>query len=207
MEQVGAGDLGKTGGVGAAGEEAAVDVGEAFGPGLDLRRRALGELGVHGAEDLGEHLVGVGRIARAHLLDGGGETALPVEDGGVFGEEAEDQARHEVIQVFAAFLGGPLGVVLEQLDVEPVETAGGLDVEGVFADLPDRGDTGQRQEEAEVIVEIGVGAGDGAAIEEVFGLKLGAVGGEDELGLLAGGRGTLPQGGEGGGDLAGRTDF
>jgi hypothetical protein len=51
--------------------------------------------------------------------------------------------------------GVPLWVVLQQLDIEPVQAAGGLDVEGVLADLLDRGDARQRQEEAKVIVEVG----------------------------------------------------
>ncbi len=81
-------------------------------------------------------------------------------------------------------VGVPVGVFLQQLDVEPVEAAGGLDVEGVFADLLDGGDAGQRQKEAEVVVEVGVVAGDRFAIDEVLGLEGLAVGGEDELGLL-----------------------
>jgi len=202
VEQVGAGDLAEARHIHAAGEEAAVHVGEAVGPGLDLGGLALGELGVHGAEDLGEHRVGVRGIARAHLREGGGEEALAVEDGGVFGKEAEDQARHEVIEVFAAGGGGPLGVVLEELYVEAVQAAGGLDIEGVFADLLYGGDTGEREEKAEVLVKVGVGAGERLAVGEVLGLEAAAVGGEDELGLLAGGGGALGQGGERGGDLA-----
>ena len=120
-------------------------------------------LGVHRAEQLADHLVRVGRVPRAHLLDGGGEQAAAVEDVGVLGEEAEDQPGHEVVHVRAALGRAPVGVVLQQLDVEPVQPAGGPDVERVLADLPDGGDARQRQEEAEVVREIGVGAGDGLA--------------------------------------------
>ena len=76
---------------------------------------------------------------------------VAVEDVGVLGEEAEDQPRHEVVHVVAARRPCPSRVVLQQLDVEPVQAAGGPDVEGVFADLLDGGDAGQRQEEAEVV--------------------------------------------------------
>src|SRR5207248_11218095 len=91
----------------------------------------------------------------------------------------------------------PVGVFFEQLNVQPVESARGLDVEGVLADLFDRGDPGQRQEEAEVIVKVGIGAGNGFAINEVFGFEGFAIGGQDELGLLASGGGTLSQRREG----------
>ncbi len=56
-----------------------------------------------------------------------------VEDVGILGEEAEDQPRHEMVHVVAALGGAPVRVVLQQLDVEPVQAAGGADVEGVFA--------------------------------------------------------------------------
>ena len=55
----------------------------------------------------------------------------------ILGEEAEDQAGEEVVQVLAAGGGVPLRVNPQQFDVEAVEAAGGLDVEGVLADLPD----------------------------------------------------------------------
>jgi hypothetical protein len=92
----------------------------------------------------------------------------------------------------------PVRVLFQQLDVETVEAAGGLDVKRILADLLDRGDARQRQEEAEVVVKVGVSAGDGLAINKVFGLKGFAVGGEDEFGLGAAGGRTLPQRGEGG---------
>jgi hypothetical protein len=107
--------------------------------------------------------MGVGAVPGAHLLDGGGEQGAAVEDVGIFGEEAEDQPRHEVVHVMAARLGAPFGVVLQQFDIEPVQAAGRPDVEGAFADLLDGGDAGQRQEEAESGREIGIGAGDGFA--------------------------------------------
>ena len=153
VEQIGAGDPAEARHVHAAGEKAAVDVGKVIGPGADAGACAVRELRVHGAEQLGEHLVRVRGIPRAHLLDRGGEQAVAVEDAGVLGEEAEDQPGEEMVEVLPAGRRVPVRVLLEQLDVELVEAAGGPDVEGVFADLLDRGDAGQRQEEAEVIGE------------------------------------------------------
>ncbi len=90
-----------------------------------------------------------------------------------------------MIHVVAAFGLAPFGVVLQQFDVQAIEAAGGPDVEGVFADLPDGGDAGQRQEEAEVVGKVRVGAGDGLAAGQVFGLEVRTVRGQDEsrLGL------------------------
>ena len=84
VEQVRAGDLAEAGDAGSAdvlvglfrsadgdvgapgaAEQAAVHVGKAVGPALDVGRLALGEPGIHRAEQLGEHQVGVGGIARA----------------------------------------------------------------------------------------------------------------------------------------------
>src|SRR5690606_22053718 len=91
--------------------------------------------------------------------------------------------------VMAALALAPLGVVLQQLDIEAIEATGGPDVEGVFADLTDGADARQRQEEAEVIREILVRAGNGLAAGKVFGFKVHTIGGEDELRFgLGGGR-------------------
>ena len=130
-----------------------------------------------------------------------------MEDVGVLGEEAENQPGKKVVEILPARRRVPIRISLQQFDVEAVEAARGLDVKGVFADLLDGGDARQRQEEAEVVVKVGVGAGDGLAIDEVFGLKALAVGGQDELGLVAGGGSTLPQRGEGRRHFAFRADL
>ena len=98
-------------------------------------------------------------------VDRGGEQALAVEDVGIFGKKAEDQPRHEVVQLLPALGSVPIGIFLQQLDVEAVEAARRLDVEGILPDLPDRRDARQRQEKAEVIMKVGVIAGDGFAID------------------------------------------
>jgi hypothetical protein len=127
------------------------------------------------------------------LVDGAGEEEFAVEDAGILGEEAEDQPGEKVVEILPAVRGIPIRVLLQQFDVETVEAAGGLDVERVFADLLDGGDACQRQKEAKFIAKLGVAAGNGLAIDEIFGLKVLAVGGEDELGLVAVSGRTLPQ--------------
>src|SRR3546814_1708306 len=64
-----------------------------------------------------------------------------------------------------ALCRSPVGVLLKQLDVELVELAGGADVEAVFAGLLYGGDARERQERSDVVRKIGVGAGDGLAVD------------------------------------------
>lgn len=131
----------------------------------------------------------VAAVALAHLLDGLGEQTLAVEDVGVFGKEAKNQARHEVVHVGAALGPGPVRVFIQQLDVELVQPPGGAHVNGVVLDLLDGGDAGQRQEEAEMIGEIWIGTSDGFTRDQLFRFERLTIGGEDELGLdLGGGR-------------------
>ena len=84
--------------------------------------------------------------------------------------------RHEMVHVMAAGDGAPFGIVPQQLDIEPVQPAGGPDVEGAFADLFDGCDAGERQEKAEIVREVGIGAGDRLAARQILGLELVAVG-------------------------------
>ncbi len=89
--QVGARHAGEARHGGRVGEQAAIHIGKAIGPvrqtGLGIV--TLGNLDVHGTEDDFHHLMRVGAIALAHLLDGVGEQALAVENVGVFGKETE----------------------------------------------------------------------------------------------------------------------
>ena len=129
-----------------------------------------------------------------------------MENAGIFSEKAGDQPRPEVVHVVAARLGAPFGVVLQQFDIQPVQATGGLDVKGTFADLLDGGDACERQEEAEMVVEIGIGTGDGRIVGgEVFGLERLAIGCQDEAGFALGRSGAGAQDGEGGRGLARRA--
>ena len=125
----------------------------------------------------------VGAFSVAEPLHRGGEQALSVEDVGILREEAKDQPRHEVVHVGPAFRSGPVGVLFQKLDIELVELAGGADVEAVLADLLDGGDARERQERAEVVREIAIGAGDGFAVDQILRLQVDTVRGEDELGF------------------------
>ncbi len=148
------------------------------------RARSLTRVEVHRAEQLGQDLGGVGAVGVGHLPDRGREEVVAHEDAGVLGEEAEDQPGHETVEIAALGLRVPVGVVLEELHVEAVEASGGLDVDGVVLDLGHRRDAGERQEEAEMVAEIGQGAGQNLAGGQLLRLDLCAVGGEDEAGLL-----------------------
>ena len=114
--------------------------GKGVGPARQIRSSAVGDLDVHGPEKRADDLVRIGRVALAHLLDGSGEQAATVEDVRIFGEEAEDEAGHEVIHVVPPRLGGPLQVFPQKLDIELVELPGGPHVDGVVLDLLDGGD-------------------------------------------------------------------
>lgn len=103
-------------------------------------------------------------------------------------------ARHAFAQVeqFGLVLASRFELCA-QFDVELVQAPGGAHVDRVVLDLLDGGDVGQRQEEAEVIGEVWIVAGDGFATGQFFGFKGLAVGGEDELGSGLCGGGTLAQ--------------
>ncbi len=135
----------------AAGEQAAVDVGERLRPARRGRCRLVLRLARVMARNTSPITSCVLARPLAHLVDRGGEQVVAVEDVGDLGEEAEDQPRHEVVHVGPALGRVPVRVVLQQLDIEPVEPARRADVEGVLADLLDGGDAGQRQEEAEMV--------------------------------------------------------
>jgi hypothetical protein len=132
--------------------------------------------------------MGVRRVPRAHSLDRCREQAGTVEDIGILGEEAEDQSRHEMIHVRAAIGCAPFRIVLQKLDIEPVQAASGANIEGAVADLFDGGDPGERQKEAEMVREIGIGAGNRIAGRQVFGLERLSIGREGEFSLGSGSR-------------------
>jgi hypothetical protein len=151
-------------------KKSSIDIGKVFGPPGYFGPRPIGNFRVHRAEQLADYLMSIGRVSGAHLRDRGGEQSGAVEDVGIFGEEAEDQPRHKVVHVVAATGGSPFRVVLQKLDIKPVQTAGGPDVERALADWLDCGDPGEGQEETEVVREFLIGAGDRLAGFQVLGL-------------------------------------
>jgi hypothetical protein len=196
MEEIGTRDPAEARHLQAARKQPAIHIREPVGPGPESRGGAVLDLRVHGPENRADHLVGVGRVPRAHLLDRGGEQAGAVEDAGVLGEEAEDEPRHEVLHVVAALDRAPFGIVLQQPDIEPVQPAGCPDIEGAFADLLDGRDAGERQEETEMVREVGIDAGDGVAARQVLGLEGLPIRRQDELCLGPGRSRAGLQGGQ-----------
>jgi hypothetical protein len=147
VHQVSAGDPAKARAVTRAGEQLTVDVGEGSGPDADIGFVLLSEMSVHRPEAFGDDLVNVATVGVADLFDSPGKEVVAIKDAGILSEEAEDQPGHEVVHFRAAFGGGPVRVVAQQFEVELVEAAGGLDVEGALADLLDGADAGQLEEE------------------------------------------------------------
>jgi hypothetical protein len=160
MQKIRASDLAESRRVHAAGEKLAVHIRKGVGPSRDAGARPVLALGVHGAKQFADYLMSVGRVLGAHPRDGVGEQPDAVENVGVLSEEAEDQPRHKVVHVVTARGGVPFGIVFQKLDIQPVHAARGANVERAFANLLDGSDPGQRQEETEVIGEVGIGTGD-----------------------------------------------
>ena len=156
LQQVGAGGAGEAGNDRRVAEKAAIDVGKSVRPGTQVGVLTVFDFAVHRAEDFADDEVGVAAIDCTHLFKCSAEEVVAEEDVGVFGEEAEDEARHEVVHVVAAVGACPVGVVLEECGVEAVEFCGGADVEGAVADGLDGADARQAQEEAEVVGEVSV---------------------------------------------------
>jgi len=134
----------------------------------------------------------VGRVFRAHLRDGVSEQSLPKKDVCILGEKAKDEARHKVIHIVATRGRTPLGIVLEQLYIQPVEAAGGSNVKSVFSNLLDCRNTCERQEKTEMVGEVLVGTGDGFAARQVLCLEAHAVCRQDEFSFRFGGCGAFP---------------
>ena len=186
VEKIGPRDPAETRNIGRVREQSAVHIGESLRPARQVRPSAFLHAGVHGTEYLVDHLVGVRSVGGAHLLDRAGERGVIGKDVGVLGEEAENQPRHEMVHVVSPAHSTPARVVLLQLHIQPVEPPGRPDVEGALANLPDGRDPGERQEEAEVFSETGMGAHHDVAALHVLGVEVSTVGRQDELRLAAG---------------------
>ncbi|MNF97515.1 hypothetical protein D3C84_803460 [compost metagenome] len=191
MQQISPRHTRETRHLGTAGKKAAIHIGEAANPigQAGLNSGTLGQLDVHGAENFRQHLMGVGAVAFAVLLNRFGKQAIAIKDVSVFCKKTEHQPRHKVVHVGATFVLGPVRVLVQQLDVQLVQAAGGAHVDGVVLDLLDGGDAGQRQQETEVVGKVRVVAGDGFTRDQLFGLQRLPIGGKDKLGLgFCGGR-------------------
>jgi hypothetical protein len=65
----------------------------------------------------------------------------------------------------------PLGIPLQELNIETVQPTCGADVEGVFTDLLDGRDACEQQEEGEMVREVEIAASDGLAAAKVLGFE------------------------------------
>src|SRR5260370_635326 len=111
-----------------------------------------------------------------------------------------------MIHVRAALGRAPFRVVLQKFDVEPVQAAGGPDVEGAVADLFDGRDPGKREEETEMVWEVAIGAGDRLAARQILGLEGVSIRCQNVFGFGPGGRLAGLERGERLSDLAGSGD-
>ncbi len=175
-------------------KQSAVDVRKLVRPRSQVRVAAILGSHVHRSKNLGQHKVCVVAARFAHLPNRVGEQILAMKDAGVFGKEAKDQPGKEMIQVFPPLVPIPIGVVAEQFDVQPVQPSGRLDVERVFADLPNSRNSRQFQKVAEVVVEVFEFANQRRVVRIQAGRVNGlAVGGDSELCLVLGCGGAVEQ--------------
>lgn len=84
--------------------------------------------------------MGIRGITGAHLLHGGSEQAIAVENIRILRKKAEDQPRHEVVHRFPAIVRVPVRVIFQQFDVETIQPPRRLDIKGIFPNLLDRRD-------------------------------------------------------------------
>ena len=75
----------------------------------------------------------------------------------------------------------PVRIVFDQLDIKTVKPACRTDVKGALADLFDGGDASKGQEEAEMVREVRISAGDRFTGVDVLGLKIDTVRSKDKL--------------------------
>ena len=140
----------------ALGEEGAVDIGEGGEVFIEVGL-ALVFGGVEDVEESGEFGAGIGAIEGGAVFEEELEVLL-IEDAGVIGEEAEEQADEQHAEVVTGEAAGVEGIVQAGHDFR------GLDVGGVFwveLLLLVAGDEG---EAADVLVQIGEGEDDGGRL-------------------------------------------
>src|SRR5690606_27022386 len=115
-----------------------------IGPTFDTSNRSLFYRGIHGTEHFANNFMSIGRDLRTHLTYRGGKEVIPHKDVSILCKEAENQAGHKMVHVMAAFRRCPIWVVFQKLHIELVQPACRADIERVFLDLLNRGDTSQR---------------------------------------------------------------
>ena len=188
VQQVGARHAGKARHLWCTGKQATVDVGKGIGPAGQAGQvvAAIRMAQIHGAEDVCQHRMRVAAVALAHLLHGLGKQAVSAENPRVFGKKAEDELSHEVVHVSAAVFTSPIRVLAQQLQVQLVQATRGAHIDRVVLDFLNGGNARQRQEKAEMVGKLRVGAGNGVAFQQVFCFQRLAIGSQDVAGLAPG---------------------
>src|ERR1041385_2761782 len=118
---------------------------------------------VHSTKKLADHIMSVGRIPSAHLLNCVCKQS-PSEDTGILCKETEDESRYKVVHVVPSVGFSPIRVVHQQFDIKAVQAARRPYVEGVIANLSYRRDASERQEKAEMVRKVVVRTEDGGLI-------------------------------------------
>ena len=59
-----------------------------------------------------------------------------------------------MVELFSSFVPVPVRIVAQQFDIQAIQPPGGLDIKGVFTDLPYRRNPCQLKEVTEVIGEL-----------------------------------------------------
>jgi hypothetical protein len=88
-------------------------------------------------KDRADHFVRVGRCRFAHSVDRLVEQARSVETANVFGDQGEDQPRHEVVQIVTAVFRGSVRFFRHLFQVRVGQAAGGVNVDRTVLDFFD----------------------------------------------------------------------
>nr|WP_250698472.1 hypothetical protein [Acetobacter pasteurianus] len=140
-----------------------------------------------------------------HGLDGSGEQIVQ-EDPGILGKKAEDEARHEMVHVVAAFFRCPVGVFLQKFDIKTVQARRGLNINRVVFDLLDGRNARQGQEKPEPISQMREHICNVLIFRTVFRLKRHPIRGQQKPCLGRLGLGAFPEQIEGLGNMPLRTN-
>ncbi|MBO6729582.1 MAG: hypothetical protein JJ910_07625 [Maricaulis sp.] len=97
------------------------------------------------------------------MIDGEARELVLGEDADILGKQAEDQPRHELVELVAPFRSAPIRIKLEEGVIEPGQLAGSADIDLVFIGCLEAGHARRGQEEAEMPVQLVEGAAQGLA--------------------------------------------
>ena len=147
------------------GKQAAIHVCELVRPARQVHSLVCGP--VHRLEGVGDGDMGLCALVARMIDDQPGELVLR-ENPDILGKQAEDQPRHELVELVAPFRSAPVRIKLEEGVIEPGQLAGGADIDFVLIRCLETRHARRRQEEAEMPVQLVEGAAQGLACRRVF---------------------------------------